>query len=124
MNGVAEPKRHGNHRACQHAQAPVQRGILLSILIDCVLTKRLLRDADQAHDSGCQRLTVDADEMFTIRARTPHRHQGLLFFIEQPDRALVRAHGGERVSQHTRNALRALKVMKVQKCRDDGLGQF
>ncbi len=124
MDCIAKPKRHGDHRACQHAKAPVQRRVLLSILIDCVLTKRVLRDADQAHKSGCQRLTMDADEPFTIRPRTPHRHKGLLLFIQEPNRTLVRADGGERVSQHARNTLRALKVMKVQKGCDDGLGQF
>ena len=124
MDCIAKSKRHGNHRAGQHAQAPVERWILLSILINCVFTKRLLCDTDQAHNSCCQRLTVDADKPFTIRARTPHRHKSLLLFIQQPNRPLVRSDGGECVSQHARNALRALKVVKIQKGCDDGLGQF
>ena len=67
---------------------------------------------------------MDADKPFTKRARTPHRHKSLLLFIQQPNRPLVRSDGGECVSQHARNALRALKVVKIQKGCDDGLGQF
>ena len=67
---------------------------------------------------------MDADKPFTIRPRTPHRHKSLLLFIQQPNRTLVRADGRKRLSQHARNALRALKVVKVQKGCDDGLGQF
>jgi hypothetical protein len=56
---------------------------------------------------------MDADEPFTIWPRTPHRYKSLLLFIEEPNRTLVRADDGERFSQHARNTLRALKVVKV-----------
>jgi hypothetical protein len=123
MNGIGKPQRDGNHRASQHPEAPIQRRILLGILVDSILTNSLLGHTNQAHETRCQRLAVDTDEAFAIRPRAPHRDESFFLFIQKPDSALVCADGAKRLCQHAGNALRALKVMQVQKGRYNGLSQ-
>ena len=123
MNGIRKPQRDGNHRASQHPEAPIQRRILLGILVDSILTNSLLGHTNQAHESRCQRLTVGTDEAFPIWPRAPHRDESFFLFIQKPDSTLVCSDGTKRLCQHAGNALRALKVMQIQKGRYNGLSQ-
>ena len=123
MNGIRKPQRDGNHRASQHPEAPIQRRILLGILVDSILTNSLLGHTNQAHETRCQRLTVGTDEAFSLLPRAPHRDESFFLFIQKPDSTLVCSDGTKRLCQHAGNALRALKVMQIQKGRYNGLSQ-
>lgn len=124
MNRVAKPQRHRNHSARQYSKAPIQRWILLGILINRILTNRLLSDANQTHEPSRKRLVMDADESLPVRSGTPHRHESFLLFIQKPDRPLVRMDGLKRIPEDFRNAFRAPKAVQLKKGYDNGLCQF
>ena len=91
MNRIAKSEWNGDHRTGQHSKAPVQSGVLLGILVNGILADRLLRYADQTHQSGGQRLPMDTYKTFSVGTGAPHGHESFLMFIQQPDRSLVRA---------------------------------